>query len=1047
MSNKPSSLRSVPSSSSIASAVSLARRPPTRARSRTVTGSPPVHIIAETPVSELPYLDSSPLRESFPLHNPESLSSLDILPARQPRSPHRLDDDFRTSTTPSSQGLDLQTAEATMVEHLPSPNLGKPLKANAHAELVSGRPVFHHHSGYRPPPSAFSRDPAFTPNVRDSVSTHQSGVSSSLYPLSTSTASGPESPPSPRSMVEPLHHLDDYYDGAEIREVKGFDGDDVAYRLQLLVKNNYFLPPAHSKPSAADFAAFDASSGKKQSKSSAPAFLDLFRAVKPKSKPSTPAGSPNPEAAPPMLRTTADSISTGQLLRPPQRPRAGSNAAPTSPRPASRGRVVVVREKMADIAVAAKQAEQDLKSKGVNFQQVMQPLNGGVDEVIDPTDAVDVPLPSASYPFAVQASALHGLGVADSVGAALLADRLPPKSSNISSSYDIDDDWRKNLLHDAVHHSLNNTPDASTFSHMLGASTPVVSRFRSHSNAPTPTHSRRTARSDLEDVNHALAKLEGTREPKPRLKTQGYPKGQTRKPPSLDLVRVSNTSSVPARVETPTGPMTPLAPPPRNKFTINVQSHSQTDLPTTIHVSEDNRPSISASRHTLRKAQSSPSLNDRFVMTPPPVPSPLARSYISMANPSYETVNIAGREGSFTSASFYSEDEFDEGGGPRHSLALSAVHGRPSLSTYSQESLSPSTSAFQDALNHGGSYYSGSAYSSRASLDQYPPQRRAMPRDSVSSPPPRMSSSLAHVALPPPPRSANHPYLQHRRFLRTPSNASSTTELGSIVSQDVDAGDTLRFDEPEPTSPPLAALEAPSDSPVHSPVPLTLDIPRHHVPPPTIHSAGPTSDTSFFDSIQAQPNAMDDLDDSSDESDAEPENSPLPPPSPVVRPRAPSTVSAQTAPSPASRSPLMRLGNHSAPYVTKQPNLSKIQLQGIGNVPPKAQFFADRKASDSGPSGPPSAYDFIRIAQEGGNGGGGGSIVGKPSRSRPKTSASTQSAEPAVPSWQPNPKAQESLRKLDGMLLQHMETEKDTIKRIATTAKQTNIAKSVHSVS
>jgi hypothetical protein len=37
-------------------------------------------------------------------------------------------------------------------------------------------------------------------------------------------------------------------------------------------------------------------------------------------------------------------------------------------------------------------------------------------------------------------------------------------------------------------------------------------------------------------------------------------------------------------------------------------------------------------------------------------------------------------------------------------------------------------------------------------------------------------------------------------------------------------------------------------------------------------------------------------------------------------------------------------------------------------------------------------------------------------------------------------KAQESMKKLDGMLLQHMEAEKDTIKRIATSMKQSSLS-------
>jgi hypothetical protein len=106
---------------------------------------------------------------------------------------------------------------------------------------------------------------------------------------------------------------------------------------------------------------------------------------------------------------------------------------------------------MEDIMVAAKQAEQNLKAKSAaRIDQGSQNGNDAIDNAIDPTDAVDIPLPSPTYPFAVQASALHGLGVQDSVGAAVLADRLPP------NSYDpAEDRWRKALLQEAVHHSLD----------------------------------------------------------------------------------------------------------------------------------------------------------------------------------------------------------------------------------------------------------------------------------------------------------------------------------------------------------------------------------------------------------------------------------------------------------------------------------------------------------------------------------------------------------------------------------------------------------------
>jgi hypothetical protein len=35
---------------------------------------------------------------------------------------------------------------------------------------------------------------------------------------------------------------------------QAFYTDDVSYHLRLLLNNNYFLPPAHSKPSLSDFA-------------------------------------------------------------------------------------------------------------------------------------------------------------------------------------------------------------------------------------------------------------------------------------------------------------------------------------------------------------------------------------------------------------------------------------------------------------------------------------------------------------------------------------------------------------------------------------------------------------------------------------------------------------------------------------------------------------------------------------------------------------------------------------------------------------------------
>jgi hypothetical protein len=124
----------------------------------------------------------------------------------------------------------------------------------------------------------------------------------------------------------------------------------------------------------------------------------------------------------------------------------------------------------------------------------------------------------------------------------------------------------------------------------------------------------------------------------------------------------------------------------------------------------------------------------------------------------------------------------------------------------------------------------------------------------------------------------------------------------------------------------------------------------------------------------------------------------------------------------------MRHGNFSTPYLrhgeTFRQNLLPLgtvsSKQAIANNPPRAPK-ADILSSS----------DFFKYAQE-----------------HPPTITSSLNVEPndsrrpstgsnPVTTWRNNQKAQESLRKLDGMLIQHMEDEKDTIKRIATTMKQT----------
>ena len=853
-----------------------------------------------------------------------------------------------------------------------------------------------------PPPSAFSRNPSLTRlntsglNARDSLSTQVSGISSSVYPPSTLTASRPESPLSPRSMVEQTETYDARYDAGEIQE---YDGDDVSYRLQLLMKNNYFLPPAHSKPSPAELAPASPNvhpPSKKLARAITPTFLDLFRGKsKSKSSAQTPAG----DSPPPALRTAADSIAPSYTFQ----PRFSSPAPRIPTRPDIRtGRVVVVREKMHDLSVAAKQAETDMKSRGV-WREQLSPSSPNMIDVIDPTDSVDVPLPSSTYPFAVQASALHGLGVHESVGAALLADRLPPPRSPGRSSSNDEEDWRKALLHQAVHHSLDGT--SQDFSPIRRSPTPLTSPRPG--SATTPASSPPIGKPIL--AQHMLDKAAFSDDSPPPLNKKGSNyslNSSTQRDRNGTLVPpgVFRQSFLPMRAVTPVSPLNPLTPPPR-KFLINpLHTLSQTELSR----SDSQTPTkVSETRHSLRKAMSSPVLSETYeerrhaVLTPPPLPTPIRSSFRDIAgSPSFDGLS------QHTSDSHFSDDMACEDRRARASFALSAINGRASVSDYSQPSASPSS---YDLLNH--SLGSSRQPSGQPSIDQEAsPGDGHVPRHSAVSPPPRISSSLANVALLPPPRKSS---------LHYPSQASGNTHITEPCTDDT----TLLIVAPGPASPGFSSFPPLSERRgISATRDLSLDIPPTNIPV-AIHSApGPSSPTSFFDTLQSQPNAMDDLDSSdSEDGDDETYRHPLGLVHPYADPLSPNV----SPPSGGPRPSMTRLGNHSTPHVDKTVRAASFELpsqrQPIGNTAVRTPFFSERLGrSDQGHGLPVSTLDFHRFVQQhrpGGRAGMRRSTVGS-----------------AAP-WGKNPKAEESSRKLDGILIQHMEAEKDRMRRIASTVR------------
>ena len=825
-------------------------------------------------------------------------------------------------------------------------------------------------------------------------------------------------------MSEDIEHFEVSSFEPDVEEPPGFDPDDVSSRLRLLVKNNYFLPPAHSKPVLSELSPIET---KKVTRAATPTFLDIFRVNKSKSKPSNQRLDSNF----PRLRATGDSIMAPRSPLSPQ-PRSSSQF----PRPPLNGavnervgRVVVVREKMEDLSLAAKQAEQEIKSRA-HACRGFDPSDTDEDDFpIDPTDAVDIPPLSPSYPFAMQTSTLHGLGVSESVGAALLAEHLPPGSPGMSS-IDARDDWRKALLQEAVHHSLDNTPDVSSFSQVLGASTPIGSPHRNESHltdssAPRILLQQRIVEQPFPDssddsfLDNRQEKATSSKAGPSQSQTLGVPDhlSVSRRVPS------NRSSYLPARVETPTDPVTALTPPPPRKQMIGFISQSQTDLTANTKAEQPER-ECRTPTPTLRRAVSSPMLSDAYEsdviptnrITPPPNRHPHNSS--RDLDGSNNTSGGANMTRNTITDSMYSEDEF-AGTSARQSTSPSAVMSRPSLSEYSHYSLSPTTSAFQEDLNNAQVYPPESSTSPEpqpSSRQSTGARNSPVPRNSTMSPPPRISSSLAHVALPPPPRvsSLRHPPLPVRRGSQPQESAKAS--LDSM----------MEFVAP---TPPLSLSDRRGDP---STMQHAFHLPGHDNVDASLHSApAPSSPTSFFDNIQSQPNALDDLDSSSDESD-------------VVHPaiyRDTRSRTMSSVPSP-SKSLLMRLGNHSTPYFSRTAHSTDDQpsplpfgvqdpKQPIVNMP----VFTRQKTgkSDHGPGAPVASFDFYKYSKQ--HTSGPSTDFGEPPR-RPATAGDTRSMDKKGPATAED--EQESLRRLDGLLQQHMEAEKDTMKRIAKTLQSSN---------
>jgi hypothetical protein len=845
--------------------------------------------------------------------------------------------------------------------------------------------------------------------LRESKLTVQSGTTSSVYPLSSSTVSGTESHSSPRSIADSFqdHHISSVDPDEPYDDYQTFHTDDVSYRLRLLLSNNYFLPPAHSKPSPSDFASPVTPPYKKAVKSTTPAFLDIFRVGKARSKPTTPPGPLTPEAGPPRLRTTADSTITSSGT-----PKSHVDPIPrrpiVPPLVPHTSRVAVVREKVDNLALAAEQAEQELKMR----VDVKQQNTEHYDNYIDPTDAVDLPPPSENSPFAFQASALRGLGVENSVGAAVLAERLPPGTPGVWSLDPDEEAWRKALLHEAVGHSLNNTPDHSfhSSSHAAtpssGSMGPSFAQSTSPSPGPGTSSTPSTKRNlgqrivDILEEQHGAILQVSTLSPEDALSAS---QSQTRE---RVVSTASHVSQLPSRAETPAEPQTLLPLPPRAPAKLARASMSTDSPGDSLRISQ-----YSATGSVLRKTSSSPLLHlwrdgtnrrSRAVvsMTPPLVFRGRASSVVT-------SPGFMPRD-SMTSGSHYSMQEEPEPVNSRPSF--SSLPSRPSVSEYSQ--ISPTVSAFND----GHFAIAASARESMTRDDDTYAGDLEMPHEDEEptrhlSPPPRASSSLAIHSLRPPPR---FPISREPSPTLVVVHHPSSTPYLSVSSSDLD-------DSSERPSAYASAVELQSEPPSfplgqHETAISSLSIPL------SIHNAPlPASPLEFFDQVEAGHNDMDDWE-SSDESDGDDAGD-----STYVDAVGRSTShgslqghsSTSLAPKMASTSSVS-LATSRDDLSAHTANSGSQKSFPVANVPRPPVYFKDTMSDHA-----LTSYDLYQLSRSAAASSSSRASSETHGRGGPGEDRSHTKREGRTPSMQ----------RLDGLVLQHMEAERGTLSRIARTVK------------
>lgn len=414
---------------------------------------------------------------------------------------------------------------------------------------------------------------------------------SSHYPQSSSdiTAESSSDPSTPTENV-PLDasHNDPDQKGAVDRPYY-LDPNDVSYRLRLLVKNNYYLPPAHSKPRHVGRTMEP--SPPSPVKHTPSGLRDIFRvgtsrARSPRQSSTSPLPSPRPALGARRPPSNDRGVPSAALSPSPRRAVSADMATENE----QKGRVVVIRERL-----------EDYDGVGVHHglgRGIQTSLSVPQTLVFDPTDVVDLP----SYGFEPQASISNVLG-STSLGASALADFAPSSlNSRVMSSQD--EAWRRALLMEAVDLSMSSIPEADRSSRS-------VATTRTEAPAPMPSPHVPVPRTSTES---------NRRSPSPSSLSRNSGPVVTMEAPALPLQ--NNDISTPATSKDirPTAPL--LAPPHTSQALPVPPRRSKSNLNAPFYETLDLAPDAGRETpwQTIRKTLSSPLLSERISTGPDIIP-------------------------------------------------------------------------------------------------------------------------------------------------------------------------------------------------------------------------------------------------------------------------------------------------------------------------------------------------------------------------------------------------------------------------------------------